>query len=235
MHSVALLTTDTHHHRYFAREISSRVRSLEIIIETSRVLPGFEVDHPYEADRDEYEREILLGGDRVKFDDLGATLSVGRANDALAVARLRSYAPDIIVAFGTRFLKKDVINIARVACVNLHGGDPTAYRGLDSHLWAIYHKDFGALVAALHHVDLELDTGDLVEQNAVPLKHGMELHELRSENTRVCVELVSRMLARDDSSIPRHPQRGKGRYYSFMPTCLKELCVNRFREYARSL
>ena len=74
-------------------------------------------------------------------------------------------------------------------------GDPRQYRGLDTHLWAIYHGDFGGLVTCLHHVDLQLDTGDIVDCRPVPIARDMELHELRAANTRVCVELIRSALA----------------------------------------
>ena len=48
--------------------------------------------------------------------------------------------------------------------INLHGGDPEKYRGLDSHLWSIYHEDWASLVSTLHVVSKDLDAGDSIEK-----------------------------------------------------------------------
>lgn len=231
MRSAVLLTTDTPHHRYFAKELATRARLLHIVVETSRVVPAFHVEHAFEALRDRYEKENLPGGELSEF---APVLQVDRANDAPVVQMLEKSAPDFIIAFGTRLLKSPVIKAARVACVNLHGGDPSHYRGLDTHLWTIYHGEFERLVTALHHVDLEFDTGPLVELQRVPVRRGMELHELRAENTKVCVDLVARML-HSAGPIKRNAQPSRGRYYSFMPACLKEICVQKFRSYAGAI
>ncbi len=121
--------------------------------------------------------------------------------------------------------------------LNLHGGDPENYRGLDSHLWAIYHRDFEALVTTLHFVTSELDDGDIVGQMRVPLRSGMALHQLRAANTEVCVELtVSALEAlRSRGVLDARRQLRCGRYYSFMPTPLKELCNRRFATHTSRL
>jgi hypothetical protein len=232
MRAFALLTTDTPHHRYFAREMSDAGLLGDVFLETSHATAPFETSHPFEARRDEYERDVLLGGDGAEFAKFGPVHHVADINDARCVAELKRSQPGAIVVFGTRKLREDVIHTTGV-CLNLHGGDPRQYRGLDTHLWAIYHGDFAGLVTCLHHVDRELDTGDIVACRTVPVIRGMELHELRAANTRACVELVKAALAAPAPK--RVPQAAKGRYYSFMPGCLKALCVEKFRKYAGSL
>ena len=233
MHALTLLTTDTPHHRYFAKEMSDAGRLRRVVLETSHATPPFEASHPFEARRDEYEREVLLRGEDADFAEFAPVQRAADINESGVVAELRRSAPPVVVVFGTRKLGQEVIVCAGIACLNLHGGDPQQYRGLDSHLWAIYHGDFAGLVTCLHHVDCELDTGDIVDCRPVPIRRDMELHELRAANTRVCVELVKSALASQRPN--RIRQKYKGRYYSFMPGCLKELCVEKFRRYAGSL
>src|SRR5262249_30235149 len=111
------------------------------------------------------------------------------------------------------------------------------YRGLDTHLWTIYHEDFANLVTTLHHLDADLDTGDIVVQSALPLAKGMHLHELRAVNTRTCVDLTATALGALHrlGTMPRRKQFGRGRYYSFMPAVLKPLCVQRFERFTERL
>jgi methionyl-tRNA formyltransferase len=231
--ALTLLTTDTLHHRYFAREMSRAGLLSGVVLETSAAKPPFETFHPFEARRDEYEREVLLGGESAEFAEFAPVRRAADINDAEVLAHLQRGAPAFVVVFGTRKLAQQIIGCARVACLNLHGGDPRQYRGLDTHLWAIYHGDFAGVVTCLHHVDLGLDTGDIVDCKPIPIAPGMELHELRAANTRVCVELVKSALSSETPNSVR--QAAKGRYYSFMPGCLKDVCVGKFHRYAGSL
>lgn len=230
---VVLLTTETAHHRYYAWRVHEQVPFMAVIVEAQRVTPPFETSHPFEERRETYERETLLNGRRITFADLTATRSVNSVNDVESLEMLRALAPDILVVFGTGRLLAPVIRSAGLACLNLHGGNPEYYRGLDSHLWAIYHEDFGNLVTTLHHIDEGLDTGDLVRQSRLELASGSQLHELRAINTTACVELTRETLteAERTGSIPAQTPSHKGRYYSFMPSTLKARCVEKFQQY----
>ena len=235
--NVALLTTDTPHHLYYAWQLGERLGLRAIFLETRAPVPAFETRHAFEKDRDEYERAVLLAGGPASFDAVAPTRHFPSLNDGPAVSALTALAPDVTLVFGTGKLRQPTIAAARAATLNLHGGDPELYRGLDSHLWAIYHADFAALVTTLHHVARELDTGDIVMQTALPLTRGMGLHELRAVNTRACVSLSLAALAALGSTgaLPGRPQRGRGRYYSLMPAVLKDVCITRFDRHVGAL
>jgi methionyl-tRNA formyltransferase len=226
-----LLTTETAHHLYFARRVGETFPWRGIIIETGHPTAPFETRHPFEDERDAYERDVLLAGDRSTLKDVAETIAVERINEAGAVAAVRRFGADVGIVFGTRKLGSGIIDMFRGGLLNLHGGNPEEYRGLDTHLWTIYHEDFPNLVTALHKVDQELDTGDIVEMRELPLETGMGLAQLRSVNTGVCVSLV---LAALDSlqrgRLMSRRQSRRGRYYSFMPSVLKEACVAKFRK-----
>jgi len=232
--NVALLTTDTTHHTYFAWKLAERFPLAAVVLEQRVAHPPFETFHPFEADRDAYERDVLLAGFDGGLDTIAPVRAVDTVNDAGLV--LRELEPDVLLVFGTGRLPPEAIAAAPV-CLNLHGGNPEEYRGLDTHLWAIYHRDFDGLVTALHVVEPELDTGDLVDVAPIPLSRGMHLYELRSRNTQVCVGLALRALERLDASgaVTRSPQARRGRYYSFMPAVLKDRCVRQFEQHTASL
>jgi methionyl-tRNA formyltransferase len=105
------------------------------------------------------------------------------------VEYLKSINPDVIIVFGTGKINSSLIQIPRLGCLNLHGGDPERYRGLDTHLWAIYHQEFDQLITTLHYIDETLDTGDVVFKATLPISRGLQLHQLRAVNTQVCVKL----------------------------------------------
>jgi hypothetical protein len=234
---VQLLTTNTLHHRYFAQCLHAAGCLDSIFVETWQHVSSFSTHHPFEERRDAYEHDVLLGNSNFYFTDLVPTLEFSSLNEPIAREAMSKTQADIVLVFGTGLLKPDLITLPRVACLNLHGGNPENYRGLDSHLWTIYHRDFANLVTTLHYVSPQIDTGDVVFAKTLALPLRCELHELRSINTRACVDLSldALSLLRKGEVLPRRKQVKLGRYYSAMPSVLKGDCVNKFAKYTAAL
>lgn len=234
---VVLLTTDTFHHTYFACKVAEHIPLEAIFVENRQFTPSFDTFHPFETLRDTYEREVLLGGFHSLLSEVTQTWVFESINDGQSISRLQALSPDVLIVFGAGKLLMPVIQMASIGCLNLHGGNPEQYRGLDSHLWAIYHRDFGNLITTLHYVDDGLDTGNIVFQSQLKLSRESKLHELRSINTKMCVDLS--LLALKDltsvGSLKSRKQACLGRYYSFMPSPLKEDCVRKFASYVAKL
>ena len=234
---VVLLTTETGHHLYYAWKMAERFPLQAILMETQSTAPRFDTFHPFEAQRDVYEHEALLEGRVGSFEEVAPVYRFDAVNSAGSLAKLDALGPEVILVFGTGKVFAPVIQSASVACLNLHGGNPEAYRGLDAHLWAVYKEDFGNLMTTLHHVDTGLDTGDIVFQSRLSFTRQSKLYELRSVNTRACVELSLRALEQLEQrgSVPSRRQSRRGVYYSFMPSSLKEDCVRKFERYVERL
>jgi hypothetical protein len=234
---VAVLTTDTPHHAYYVWQLAEQDVLAGVVLETRRHDPGFPTHHPFEDERDSYERDVLLAGMPAAIEGFAPTHVADSVNDAEAREALAATTPDLVVSFGTGLIGRELIDAVPGRLLNLHGGDPEEYRGLDTHLWAVYHRDFGGLVTTLHEVAAEFDTGALVGQAAVPVEPGSELHQLRAANTRACVDLTLAAAQAYEAlgRIPARPQRRRGRYYSAMPAVLKEVCVPRYAKYAAGL
>lgn len=234
---IVLLTTETSHHTYFAWKLSQEFQLKAIFVEGRRLTPPFETFHSFEELRDRYEREVLLAEGPKTLAEVAKTVSVHSVNDEGSVSALTALASDVVLVFGTGKLLPPIIRAASVACLNLHGGNPESYRGLDTHLWAIYHEDFDNLVTTLHHVDGDLDTGNIVFQSALPMCKDSKLHELRARNTEVCLELCRLTLnsLATTGRLPGRRQERRGRYYSFMPTPLKEECLKKFERHIARL
>lgn len=234
---IVILTTETTHHAYFVREVSQFARIDWVLIETEHQVPRFDIAHPYEIDRDRHERATWFGGQSPGVGEFAEAWPVVSVNGAEVTRRLRDTSPDAVFVFGTGRLHVETISACGVNVMNLHGGNPSRYRGLDSHLWAIYHRDFRELVTALHKVTPELDRGDIVEQLPVAISRGMPLAELRRANTETCVRLCQNAIKKLDQKgeLRATPQSEAGRYYSHMPAVLKSICVDRFAAHTRNL
>jgi methionyl-tRNA formyltransferase len=210
---IVVLTTDTQHHAYWAYELAEAGVLGGVVLERRRTRAPFATHHPFEDAQAEHERQALAAPG---WHELAPVEEVESVDEATLTG-------DLAVSFGTGKIGPAMIARWNGRLLNLHGGDPERYRGLDSHLWAIYHGDFAGLVTTLHEVEPQLDTGAIVAREPVPLPQ--ELHELRAANTRLCVQLTLR--AAHDAP-PAVPQRKKGRYYSFMPAVLKDTCLRRW-------
>lgn len=235
---LVLLTTETSHHAYFAGELIDAKVLGGVVIETNGVSPQFDTFHPFEQMRDRFENELFFGGVETPIKMLFEnTVTVPDLNLASALTTVKKMDADIFLTFGTRRLSREFIEQCGAPIINLHGGDPERYRGLDSHLWAIYHGEFSGLVTTIHRLNHRLDDGEIILQSPVRLRKGMGLHELRASNTAACVDLTLGALdifARKKDFISR-PQLTRGRYYSFMPACLKALCVEKFSKHTEGL
>jgi methionyl-tRNA formyltransferase len=206
-------------------------------LETKRYVPPFETFHPFEALRDSYEKDILLKDCNLKLTDLAEVRSVDSINSDEGIKSLRALNPDVMIVFGTGKLLAPAIEVASLVCMNLHGGNPEQYRGLDTHLWAIYHRDFKNLITTLHRIDSRIDTGDIILQSELKLGFDSKLYQLRAINTKVCIALSSLALSSLEStgSLPSRKQITSGRYYSWMPSMLKGDCLNKFEGHVEQL
>lgn len=234
---VAVLTTESAHHAFFVRELAADADIVAFCESTSGSPPPFETRHPFEDDRDSYEWGRWFGGVSTKIEALARVHDVESMNDAASISALVKEKPDLVIVFGTGVLRAALIDECRDRIFNLHGGDPEEYRGLDTHLWAIFHRDFAALVTTLHRLDYGLDTGSIVYRESVPIVPQMPLYALRAANTELCLQLARRAIATfaKGTTIPSRAQKRKGRYYSAMPAVLKAVCKERFDRYVSGL
>jgi methionyl-tRNA formyltransferase len=232
-----VLTTETLHHAHFVKCLTDVFPVESVFVETAQLQPPFETHHSFEDLRDKYEAEECFNGRQPCLSEFAENKEFSSVNDPKAVSMLSDLMPDVVVVFGTCKLGAEVIATCPGGMINLHGGDPERYRGLDSHFWAIYHDDFSGLVTTLHRVNERLDDGDIVLQTSLEISHEMGLHMVRLVNTEACLKMTVSaldMYKRFGSFITRKQQR-KGRYYSFMPKELKDICRDKFEKYSRGL
>lgn len=231
---VMVLTTQTLHHAHFLQALAPGLSDLLVLAETDGLAPAYETAHPFELDRDRYESDLWFDGAEPSLQCFAETQWVANANDAEALDAIRSYAPDMIVDFGTGRLRAETIAAgSRAAFLNLHGGNPEKYRGLDSHLWAIWHGQWSEIVTCLHRMEPTLDTGAILGISSLDLAGCEDLSHIRAVNTEACIRLTCDAIAQlhETGEIEARAQESRGRYYSFMPAVLKSQCVVKFRRF----
>jgi methionyl-tRNA formyltransferase len=107
-------------------------------------------------------------------------LQPARIKDQQATEEIRDFAPDVIVvvAYG-QILPRDVLEIPRLACLNLHASLLPRWRGAAPIQAAIAAGDCETGVTAMY-MNEGLDTGDILLQRSVeilPNDTGGSLHE----------------------------------------------------------
>ncbi len=232
--TVAVLSTDTTHHRYFLNEFHSAGIELQpVLFETTSVQAPFAVGPLFEEEQEALERNHWAG----KLGLAGFEIrEVPSVNEAEAHALLKEAKPDLGLVFGTRKLSRETITLFRDGLINVHRGISQDYRGLDSDLWAIYHQDYAGLGVTLHRVDAQLDTGNVVAQERLALKRGMKIHHIRLHTSEMATQMMIKAVKDYLAGVLEDtPQERMGRYYSFMPLDLKKIVRKRFNWYCEQL
>ena len=85
------------------------------------------------------------------------------------VDNLRAIAPDVIVvaAFG-QIISKEILEMPRYGCINVHASLLPAYRGAAPIQWAVINGDRETGVTIMR-MNEGLDTGDMIEKVVVKL------------------------------------------------------------------
>lgn len=212
-----LLTTQTPHHVHFVRQLVERGCDVTVIQEQ---VDSRRPQLPFMKDQIDFETDLWFSGGMPDFADLVPTERVDEVTAKCLAGSVCRW--DVAISFGSRILRPEVLCELPENRWNLHGGDPQRYRGLDSHLWATYHRDRTALVTTLHSLTREVDSGPIVAGTCLDLMQAPRLDMLRAVNTEAAIQLVVGALAALEvtGQVPMMPQVQSGRYYSALPPAL---------------
>ena len=134
-------------------------------------------------------------------------LQPARIKDQQATEEIRDFAPDVIVvvAYG-QILPRDVLEIPRLACLNLHASLLPRWRGAAPVQAAIAAGDCETGITAMY-MDEGLDTGDILLQRSVeilPNDTGGSLHDRLAQIAPEALLESLRLLSAGNA--PRIPQ-----------------------------
>ena len=234
---IAILTTGAVRRRFFVESLQREFDVERVFIETRDPKPPVPTDHSMNEARKSRERDYWYGGAPPAFKDIADIQIFESLNDSAAISALGAIEADVTLVYGTGWLGKTILVQCGDICLNFHNGDPEEYRGLDCHLWPVYHRDFAALKMTLHWVEPTLDTGAIVDRQPIPLSKDMPLSDLRRVATELAAEMAISALREyaEKGEISSTPQRQRGRYYSNMPAVLKDICVRNFERHTAAL
>ena len=222
---IVLLSTKSLHHDIFIKNlILKNIFFDNIFYETSYVKPKFKTHSWIEEKQKNYELSKLK---ELKHIELNDCKNFSNFNSDTFLNILKTDKADLGIVFGTRVLNQDVINSFKDGLINVHRGIIDKYRGLDSDLWAYYHKDFKNIGTTIHYINTGIDKGDIIEIKHLN-KNKINIETLRYETSMIAARIISTIITKYKKKlkITRYKQKKLGKYYSFMPKVIKDTLKN---------
>ena len=100
-------------------------------------------------------------------------------NSGTVVQRIKNIKPDLLItAHFQKLLKKELINIPSIGCLNLHPSLLPMYRGMSPQHWPIINGDKKTGIT-VHFIDEGIDTGKIVLQREIELTENMYVSDLQ--------------------------------------------------------
>ena len=113
------------------------------------------------------------------------------------VETLRKIGPDVIVvaAFG-QIISKEILEMPRYGCINVHASLLPAYRGAAPIQWAVINGDKESGVTIMR-MNEGLDTGVMIDKVVVPLDEnetgGSLFDKLSAAGAKLCAEVLEKL------------------------------------------
>jgi len=129
---------------------------------------------------------------------------------------IRKYDADLFISVASSIIfKKDLINIPRLDCINIHNAPLPKYRGMLPNFWQLYHGETEAGIT-VHRIEEGIDTGDIISQHFVQIETDDSLHDLiiktKKEDAKIIMQVIEDY--RNDQ-ISYRKMEGEGSYFTF--------------------
>ncbi len=219
-----LIGKDSPHRRLIINKILDAGYNLSTcIFPKSNIQPRFDTSSPWAS----FEKTDLLNfylketrGDLDRLQNLISPDSLKIDNPEVNIAIENA---DFVIVSGADWIKGKVLDAIVDKSLNVHMGIAEEYRGLDSNLWAWYHRDYRNIGVSLHKLDHTLDTGHLFRAENLDIMQNTKVWELRYYESILASKLIIETLSeiKINRSVLKN-QKKIGRYYSFMPYVLKK-------------
>ena len=121
---------------------------------------------------------------------------------------LRTFQPDIIVvaAFG-QILPKEILDMPKFGCINVHASLLPKYRGAAPIQWAVINGDEVTGVTIMR-MDVGLDTGDMISKKEIVIAEdetgGSLFDKLAEIGAQLCVETMTKIESGEAEYTPQN-------------------------------
>lgn len=135
--------------------------------------------------------------------------------------KIKNLKPDVIcvVAYG-KILPKELLDIPRLGCINVHGSLLPQYRGAAPIQWAVLNGDKETGITTMY-MDVGMDTGDMVLKEKVEIGENETTGELWDRLSKIGANLLVKTLKQiEEGTAPREKQ---GENFTLAPMLSKEM------------
>lgn len=142
-------------------------------------------------------------------------------NNQEFIDEIKSLNPDVIcvVAYG-KILPKEILDIPKYGCINVHGSLLPKYRGAAPIQWAVLNGDKETGITTMF-MDVGMDTGDMILKEKIQIGEDETTGELWERLSKLGAKLLVQTLKKiEDGTAPREKQ---GENFSVAPMLSKEM------------
>jgi folate-dependent phosphoribosylglycinamide formyltransferase PurN len=127
--------------------------------------------------------------------DLGVRpKEIGSVNSPACRAALRESAPDVVVVYGTRIIKRETLQCVAVPFINYHAGMNPKFRGQNGAYWARRERDPAHAGVTVHLVDEGVDTGDVLYQSTTEFSRSDNIATYQHRQMATALPLLIRAI-----------------------------------------
>lgn len=231
---ILVIGTETPHRKYLINKLIEYGHNVtHCIFDDKLIIPPFNTTPSYSNKEESILNDLF---DLKNFSGLNKVkvYNVKNINSKRSNNLIKKISPDITIISGAPKLKINTINTIKKLCVNVHLGFVSKYRGLDSNLWAIYHRDYNNIGITLHKIENKLDSGEIYLQSKLKISSEVSVYSLRYFETKKAIKMLNIILHNYYlKKLKSKKQKTLGRYYSFMPTDLKNIVEKRLNKKIR--
>ena len=149
-------------------------------------------------------------------------------NNLEFIKEIKKLNPDIIcvVAYG-KILPKEILDIPKYGCINVHASLLPKYRGAAPIQWAVLNGDKKTGVTTMY-MDIGMDTGDIILKKEVQIGEDETTGELWNRLAKIGGTLLVETLSQIEAgNAPRIPQ---GEDFTIAPMFSKEMAKINWQE-----
>lgn len=110
------------------------------------------------------------------------------------VHELRQRHPDVLVSVACPYiLKKPLLSVARLGCINVHHAPLPRYKGMMPTFWQLYHGET-SVGLTVHYMAEKIDEGAVLLQDDLEIHPGESLHQLVRRSKKHAAHCVATVL-----------------------------------------
>ena len=132
-------------------------------------------------------------------------------NNEEIINKIKEKEPDIIcvVAYG-KIIPKEILELPKIGCINVHGSLLPKYRGAAPIQWAVINGDKKTGITTMF-INEKMDEGDMLLKKEVKIGEDETLGEVWDKLSTVGANLLVKTIEKiEDGTIKRIPQDSKG-------------------------